>query len=88
MRNLGVASTHVRSAFRMRLAPLDFVQKNVVFLNNGALKSALGPAQGITVIPTYCGREMLIPVFFDKFNHILDCHRNLQSDLRPTYHRS
>jgi hypothetical protein len=81
MRNLGVESTYVRSAFRVPLSSLDFVQKNVVFLNNGALKSALGPAQRITFIPTHCGRDMLIPVLFDEFNHILDCHRNLLTDV-------
>jgi hypothetical protein len=80
MRNRGVERVYVRSAFRVRLSLLDFVQKSVVFLNNGALKSALAPAQGIAVIPTYCGREMLISVFFDEFNHILDGHRNLLTD--------
>jgi hypothetical protein len=84
MRNRGVERIYVRSAFRVRLSSLDFVQKSVVFLNNGALKSALAPAQWITVIPTYCGREMLISVLFNEFNHILDGHRNLLTDVDAT----
>jgi hypothetical protein len=80
MRNRGVERVYVQSAFRVRLSSLDLVQKSIVFLNNGALKSALAPAQGIAVIPTYCGRKMLISVFFDEFNHILDGHRNLLTD--------
>jgi hypothetical protein len=84
MRNRDVERAYVRSAFRVCLFSLDFVQKSVVFLNNGALKSALAPAQGITVIPTYCEREMLISVLFDEFNHILDGHRNLLTDVDAT----
>ena len=75
MRNRGVERVYVQSALRVRLSSLDLVQKSIVFLNNGALKSALAPTQGITVIPTYCGREMLISVLFDEFNHIFDGHR-------------
>jgi hypothetical protein len=84
MRNLGVARIYVRSAFWVRLPSLDFAQETIVFLNDGALKSALAPAQGITVIPTYCGREMLTSVLFDEFNHIFDGHRNLLTHVDAT----
>jgi hypothetical protein len=60
---------------------LDFVQESVVFLNNGALKSALAPAKRITGIPTYWGTEMLLPALLDEFNHIFDCHWNLLTDV-------
>jgi|ERR1700739_523235 hypothetical protein len=84
MRDRGVERVYARSAFRVRLSSLDFVQESVVFLNHGALKSTLGPAQRITFIPTYCGREMLISVLFDEFNHIFDIHRNLLTDVDGT----
>ena len=75
MRNRGVERIYVQSAFRVRLSSLDLVQKSVVFLKHGTLKSPLAPAQGITGIPAYCSREMLISVLFDEFNHIFDSHR-------------
>jgi hypothetical protein len=84
MRNRGVERIYVRSAFRVRLSSLDLVQKSVVFLNHGALKSSLAPAQGITFIPAYCAREMLVPVLFDEFNHLFDGHRNLLTDVDVT----
>jgi hypothetical protein len=84
MRNRGVERIHVRSALRVRLSSQDFIQESVVFLDHGALKSSLGPAQGITFISTYCGREMLISVLFDKFNHIFDGHKNLLTDVDAT----
>ena len=68
-------------ALRVRFFTLDFVQESVVFLNNGALKSTFAPAQRITGIPTYWGREMLLPALFDEFNHIFDRHKNLLTEI-------
>jgi len=56
-------------------------QKRVVFLNNGALKSTLAPAQRIADIISYWGMKMLFPVLLDEFNHIIDGHSNLLSDV-------
>jgi len=56
-------------------------QKRVVFLNNGALKSTLAPAQRITGIISNRGMEMLFSALLDKFNHIVDGHCNLLSDV-------
>jgi hypothetical protein len=74
----------MRSALRVRLSSQDFIQESVIFLNHGALKSSLAPAQGITFVPAYRGREMLVPVLFDEFNHIFDGHRNLLTDVDVT----
>lgn len=74
----------MRFTFRVRLSSLDFVQDSVVFLNHGTLKSSLAPAQGIAFIPTYCGREMLVPVLFDEFNYIFDGHKNLLTEVDAT----
>jgi hypothetical protein len=75
MWNRSVERIYVRSAFRVHLSSLDLVQESIVFLNQGALKSCLAPAQAITFISAYCGREMLVPVLFDELNHIFDVHR-------------
>jgi hypothetical protein len=84
MRNRGVKRIYVRSAYRVHLPSLDLVQESVVFLNHGALKSSLAPTQAITLIPAYWGREMLVPVLFDEFNHILDVHRHPLTDVDVT----
>jgi hypothetical protein len=60
---------------------LYFFQESVVFLNNGALKSTLAPAQWITGIISYWGMEMLIFALLDELNHIIDGHSNLLSDI-------
>jgi hypothetical protein len=80
MRNFGVDGTYVRSAFRVGLSSLDFVEERVVFLNDGALESSLAPAQRIALITADCGREMLLSVLFDELNHIFDGHGNLLTD--------
>jgi len=56
---------------------LYFFQESVVFLNNGALKSTLAPAQRITGIISYWGMEMFILARLDEFNHLIDGHSNL-----------
>jgi hypothetical protein len=84
MGNRGVKRIYVRSAYRVHLSSLDLVQESVVFLNHCALKSSLAPTQAITFIPAYWGREMLVPVLFDEFNHIFDGHRYLLTDVDVT----
>src|ERR1700694_5384074 len=68
-------------ASRLHFYTLYFFQERVVFLNNGALKSTLAPAQRITGIISYWGMEMLFLVLLDEFNHIIDGHSNLLSDV-------
>jgi hypothetical protein len=61
-----------------------FFQESVVFLNNSALKSTLALSQRIAGIISYWGMEMLFPALLDEFNHIIDGHRNLLSDVDAT----
>jgi hypothetical protein len=68
-------------ASRLHFYTLYFFQESVVFLNNGALKSTLAPAQRIAGIISYWGMEMLFPAPLDEFNHIIDGHSNLLSDV-------
>jgi hypothetical protein len=68
-------------AFRFRFCTLDFIQESIVLLNHGTLKSTLAPAQRIAAIPAYWGRQMLLPVLLDEFNHIFDGHTNLLTDV-------
>jgi hypothetical protein len=68
-------------ASHLHFYTLYFFQESVVFLNNGALKSTLAPAQRITGIISYWGMEMLFLVLLDEFNHIIDGHSNLLSDV-------
>jgi len=60
---------------------LYFFQESIVFLNNSALKSTLAPAQRITGIISYWAMEMLFLALLDEFNHIIDGHNNLLSDV-------
>ena len=68
-------------ASRLHFSTLYFFQESVVFVNNGALKSTLAPAQRIAGIISYWGMEMLFPAPLDEFNHIIDGHSNLLSDV-------
>ncbi len=68
-------------ASRLHFYTLYFFQESVVFVNNGALKSTLAPAQRIAGIISYWGMEMLFPALLDEFNHIIDGHSNLLSDV-------
>ena len=68
-------------ASRLHFYTLYFFQEIVVFVNNGALKSTLAPAQRIAGIISYWGMEMLFPALVDEFNHIIDGHSNLLSDV-------
>jgi hypothetical protein len=68
-------------ASRLHFYTLYFFQESVVFVNNGALKSTLAPAQRIAGIISYGGMEMLFPALLDEFNHIIDGHCNLLSDI-------
>jgi len=64
-------------ASHLHFYTLYLSQKRVVFLNNGALKSTLAPAQRITGIISYWGMEMFILARLDEFNHLIDGHSNL-----------
>jgi hypothetical protein len=68
-------------ASHLHFYTLYFFQESVVFVNNGALKSTLAPAQRIAGIISYWGMEMLFPALLDEFNHIIDGHSNLLSDV-------
>jgi hypothetical protein len=68
-------------ASRLHFYTLYFFQESIVFVNNGALKSTLAPAQRIAGIISYWGMEMLFSVLVDEFNHIIDGHSNLLSNV-------